>query len=52
VGAVAGQLLNGARACLRDLAPALEQEQLIDRLEKLEEALKAHQQKAPPRNVA
>jgi hypothetical protein len=37
-GAVAGQLLNGARACVRDALSAREQEELIDRLEALEEA--------------
>jgi hypothetical protein len=39
VGAVVGQLLNGARACLRDALAAREQEELIGRLEALEEAL-------------
>ncbi len=39
VGAVAGQLLNGARACVRDALAAREQEELIERLEVLEEAL-------------
>jgi hypothetical protein len=38
-GAVAGQLLNGARACVRDLLAAREQEELIERLEALEEGL-------------
>jgi hypothetical protein len=38
-GAVAGQLLNGARACVRDGLAAREQEELIERLEALEEAL-------------
>jgi hypothetical protein len=38
-GAVAGQLLNGARACVRDGLSAREQEELIERLEMLEEAL-------------
>src|SRR5918999_4973628 len=36
VGAVAGQLLNGARACVRDGLAAKEQEELIERLEMLE----------------
>jgi hypothetical protein len=36
--AVAGQLLNGARACLRDAMTAREQEELIGRLEALEQA--------------
>jgi hypothetical protein len=39
VGAVAGQLLNGARACVRDGLAAREQEELIERLEALESAL-------------
>jgi hypothetical protein len=38
IGAVAGQLLNGARACVRDGLTAREQEELIARLEALEEA--------------
>jgi hypothetical protein len=41
VGAVAGQLLNGARACVRDGLTAREQEELIGRMEQLEEALEA-----------
>ena len=36
VGAVAGQLLNGARACVRDALVAREQEELVGRLEVLE----------------
>ncbi len=39
VGAVAGQLLNGARACVRDGLAAREQEELVARLQALEEAL-------------
>jgi hypothetical protein len=39
VGAVAGQLLNGARACVRDGLAAREKEELVARLEALEEAL-------------
>jgi hypothetical protein len=39
VGAVAGQLLNGARACIRDSLAAREQLELIERLEALEDAL-------------
>jgi hypothetical protein len=38
VAAVAGQLLNGARACVRDGLTAREQEELVARLEALEEA--------------
>jgi len=38
-GAVAGQLLNGARACVRDALAAREQEELIERLEELESLL-------------
>src|SRR5687767_8309723 len=41
VAAVAGQLLNGARACVRDGLAAREQEDLVARLEALEEALEA-----------
>ena len=41
VGAIAGQLLNGARACVRDGLAAREQEELIGRLEALEEAQEA-----------
>jgi hypothetical protein len=36
VGAVAGQLLNGARACVRDTLTAREQEELIVRIQELE----------------
>jgi hypothetical protein len=39
VGAVAGQLLGGARACVRDGLAAREQEELVQRLEALEGAL-------------
>jgi len=39
VGAVVGQLLNGARACVRDGVAAREQEELVARLTALEEAL-------------
>ncbi len=39
-GAVAGQLLNGARACVRDLLAAREQEEIVERLEELEEGLR------------
>jgi hypothetical protein len=38
-GAVAGQLLNGARACIRDTLAARDQEELVERLEALEKAL-------------
>ncbi len=38
-GAVAGQLLNGARACVRDAMAAREQEELVERLEQLEMGL-------------
>ena len=41
VAAVAGQLLNGARACVRDGLAAREQEELLERLEVLEEALES-----------
>jgi hypothetical protein len=39
VGAVAGQLLNGARACVRDGLLAREQEELVSRIEAIEAAL-------------
>lgn len=39
VGAVVGQLLNGARACARDALAAREQEELVARLTALEEDL-------------
>jgi hypothetical protein len=39
VGAVVGQLLSGARACVRDTLSAREQEELVARLEEIEEAL-------------
>jgi hypothetical protein len=42
VGAVAGQLLNGARACVKDALAAREQEELVARLEALEEALEVN----------
>jgi hypothetical protein len=38
-GAVSGQLLNGARACTRDSLAAREQEELVARMEAIEEAL-------------
>ena len=38
-GAVAGQLLKGARACVRDGLAAREQEELVERLELLEQSL-------------
>ncbi len=38
-GAVAGQLLSGARACVRDGLAAKEQEELVARLEALEQGL-------------
>jgi hypothetical protein len=38
-GAVAGQLLNGARACVRDGLTAREQEELVKRMEELEATL-------------
>jgi len=37
--AVAGQLLNGARACVRDGLAAKEQEELVARMEDLETLL-------------
>jgi hypothetical protein len=38
-GAVAGQLLSGARSCIRDGLAAREQEELVGRLEALEAGL-------------
>src|SRR5918998_5443292 len=38
-GAVAGQLLNGARACVRDALTAREQEELVERMDELEASL-------------
>jgi hypothetical protein len=46
VGAVAGQLLNGARACVRDGLAAREQEELVARLEALEEGLESNNEKS------
>ena len=46
VGAVVGQLLNGARACVRDGLAAREQEELVARLEELEAALERNNGKA------
>src|SRR5215207_5213310 len=43
VGAVAGQLLNGARACIRDAVHAREVEELTERMERIEEALEQRQ---------
>ena len=45
VGALAGQLLNGARACVRDGLAAREQEELVARLEALEAALEHNKEK-------
>src|ERR671911_2716986 len=39
IGAVAGQLLNGARACVRDGLAAREQEELLGRIEEIETLL-------------
>ena len=44
-GAVAGQLLNGARACVRDGLKAREQEELEGRLEELERVLEQREQR-------
>jgi len=49
VGAVVGQLLNGARACVRDALAAREQEELVARLEALEEALEANSRQSKGR---
>jgi len=45
--AVVGQLLNGARACVRDGLAAREQEDLIGRMEELEEALEQQRSRGP-----
>jgi len=37
VGAVAAQLLNGARACIASRLKAIEQEEVLERLEELEQ---------------
>jgi hypothetical protein len=42
--AVAAHLLNGARACTRDILAAREQEELAGRLEALEEGLEIQKQ--------
>jgi hypothetical protein len=42
VGAVVGQLLNGARACVRDGLAAREQEELVARLEALEDVMETN----------
>jgi hypothetical protein len=39
VGAVAAQLLNGARACVATRLRAIEQEEVLERVEELEEIL-------------
>ena len=46
IGAVAGQLLNGARACVRDGLTAREQEELISRMEQLEKDIEASRSSA------
>jgi hypothetical protein len=43
--AVMCQLLNGARACIRDLLAAREQEELVERLEAIEEALEQKEER-------
>ena|SRR5215208_4865318 len=47
VGAVVGQLLNGARACVRDGLAAREQEELVGRLEELEQHIEAQAKRSP-----
>jgi hypothetical protein len=44
VGIAMVQALNGARACMRDLLAAREQEELVERLEVLEEGLAARKE--------
>jgi len=41
MAAIAGQLLNGARACVRDGLAAREQEELVARMEVLEASIEA-----------
>jgi hypothetical protein len=48
VAAVAGQLLNGARACARDALAAREQEELVARLEALEGRCRISPNGEPP----
>jgi hypothetical protein len=48
-GAVAGQLLNGARACVRDGLTAREQEELLERFEELERALEQNNKRGGKR---
>jgi hypothetical protein len=43
--AVMGQLLNGARACIRDLIAARGQEELIGRMEEIEAELQAQKER-------
>ena len=45
VGAVAGQLLNGARSCVRDALAAREHEEFACRLEALEEQLERQEKR-------
>jgi hypothetical protein len=47
VGAVAGQLLNGARACIRDTLVAIDQEQVLEEMEEIREALDAQRARRP-----
>ncbi len=41
VGAIAGQLLNGARACMATRLKAVEQEEIVARVEELEQLLES-----------
>ncbi len=41
--AVAGQLLNGARACVRDGLSAREQEEIVERIEEMERVFEQRQ---------
>ena len=41
VGAIAGQLLNGARACMVTRLKAVEQEEIVARVEELEQLLQS-----------
>jgi hypothetical protein len=50
-GAVAGQLLNGARSCVRDGLTAREQEELVERLEEVERRLQGNNQQRQGRRA-
>ena len=47
IGATTAQILNYARACIRDRVDAREQEELVERMEAIEEALSKQQDRVP-----